>query len=1221
MLRLCFAVLTFFVCLAVETVLPASASAAVAPPYGWPEFLRTSAHSSDSPSQGLQASTASTIGINWMSPIHSPDLGSPVVAYNSALKKTVAYVGDDNGDVIAFDETTGATLWSTSVGFGDSERATPAVGPDGSVWVATSYNPRLYALNGATGAVECSAALMLTIDASPQFGTPPGGVPMVFVASIDSQTIPGPVYGIRQTDCKILWSFTNYGHLDGAWATPAYGTDATGKGRVYVGDADPGAAMFALDARTGKLVWTYSPAFPAGDYDFGAAATISPPGANGFADGVLYAPSTYGVLYAIDLTTGQFVWSYTFDPTHGATGSGRSSAALDGKTLVFGAADGAEAIDAASGSLLWHYVDPAKIEAISSPAIVGPPGDKIAVFGDLAGAVHVLRLRDGADLYDFQTLNYITSSPAIADGHVLIDSADGFLYNFKTGGAVSGAPTTTIASPTNGSSVPNPAGSLAVTGSASDSVGLQAVSVAVQAGGPDGSWYDATTRKWVGGPVDNLVTVASPGQLQSSWSFAFPVPSAGSTYRLIANAVDANHVVDRTGATSAFTVLPNQNAPQLTVSSAYVAPGNATAASATGFAPNETIEFTLQGKTVARAAADSSGSAANVKIHVAATDAFGPSALTATGQTSHRSTSTLLEIANAWSQTGYSPTQTNFEPNDQVFWRTLEPANGFLSRYWTYDTGAPVDASPSVVAGTAYVANDGGIVAAIDTATGAPIWTYATPSGAAVHGSPAISGNTALFGADDGTLYSVAASNGTFVGADALDGIPTAPVVVDSIAYVATDNGSVYAIVVQTGQILWQTTVPAAVTLAPSVDAARALVFVGDAGGNVTILDSTTGAVVGSLSTGGAAVTVAPIVSGNSILVASADGVVRDFAEKTDALKWSFAAPAAIGGLTADGARVSVGSADGTLSLLTQSNGTLVFATQWGSPIVGVSSAYNITFGETASGAVFGRKDFDPVDRVRWTYQTAAALTTTPTLVDGAVFAGAEDGGLYAFTFYNQPPQDERQRRENARLRKAAKTPRRWTLARSFDSRPVTAHAFAPFGPRFYPLHVDRPRTAASGAIRYHGGPQQRNPRRYAIVWGADVKTQRAGAAALTALRARGNLAGVVVDATAPPRYFDDAAVQREISRAIERNGWTAGIGSRFIVLTPAGPARGACAYHSAFELRGSPRAPVVYGVVQTGQTAPCGGLAAVTSREEAELGSDPLLDGWHDLAGNERAR
>jgi len=1197
------AILMLCALLAAAALRPAGASAAAAE--DWPEFLRTSGHDTVSPSRAIGASNAATLGINWMAPLRYADFGSPVAAYNATLKKTVVYAGDENGDVFAFDESNGAMLWSASLGYATALRATPMVAPDGSLWVATSYSPTLWKLDGATGTIECSMRSTLALYASPQFATPPGGVPMAYAASIDSNAIEGPEYGIRQSDCAVLWAFTKYRQHSGSWVSAAYGIDATHEGRVYVGTADPDDAEYALDANTGKLVWSFAPGYPPGDYDVGAAATVSPPGYNGFAHGVLYFPTKYGIFYALDLTTGKLIWQYNFDQPLGLTLGGRSTASLDGANLVYGMTDGVEALNAKTGALLWHYTDPAQFEVVSSPAIVGAPGNKAVVVGDLTGVVHVLRLRDGADLYDYQTLNTLTSSPAIVNGHLLIDSADGFLYDLKANGAKAGAPTTAIASPRNGSTVPNH-GSLKVSGSASDTVGLTSVSVAVQSGGPNGPWYDAATKRWGSAPFDNVVAPASPGKLQSAWSFSFPVPPSGSSYRVVANAGDANHLVDRTGAQSSFTVAPNKNDPQLTLSAPLAPPGGSVTASASGFAPNETIVFTLQEATVGEAKANASGKVSGVPIDVPVTDSFGPSALTATGKTSHDTTSTALDITNVWTQAGYSSAQTNDEPNDTIFWKKLDLDQRYLTRYWVYSTGAPIDASPAIVAGAAYVANDAGTIAAVELTSGAPLWTYTTPSKAAIHGSPAVSGGSVLFGSDDGSVYDVATANGTLVGSAALDGVPTAPSVAGSTAYAGTDNGSVYAIDVATGKTLWKTAVPAAVHVAPAVDAANGLVFAGDDGGNVTELNATTGARLGSVSTGGAAVTVAPALSGGALFVAAADGVLRTYGEATLAPQWTYAAPAAIHGLSMDGQYVYVGSDDGSLGYLAQANGAPIYVTQWGSALVGLSSAFKIAIFESANGFVYSRKPFQPLDKSHWQYQTAGTLTTTPALVDGAAFVGADDGGLYAFTFYNQPPLGERRRKAYARLRKTATMPARWTLADRGTTR-ETAFAFEPFGPRVFPLLVDRAGAAQPDASRARDGAQPLAPRRYAIVWGADARTRRAGAAALGLLRSRGAVAAVA-DATPLPRVFDDAAVQREIAREIDRHGWRAGLDAQFIVLTADGPARDACAYRSAFDLHGAPRAPVAYAVVQMARTIACGGLATVLARAQSDLGSDPLV-------------
>jgi len=39
-----------------------------------------------------------------------------------------------------------------------------------------------------------------------------------------------------------------------------------------------------------------------------------------------------------------------------------------------------------------------------------------------------------------------------------------------------------------------------------------------------------------------------------------------------------------------------------------------------------------------------------------------------------------------------------------------------------------------------------------------------------------------------------------------------------------------------------------------------------------------------------------------------------------------------------------------------------------------------------------------------WGYHTTAGLGSAPVIIDGTIFVGAEDGYLYAFTAYGQPP-------------------------------------------------------------------------------------------------------------------------------------------------------------------------------------------------------------------------
>jgi outer membrane protein assembly factor BamB len=285
-MRLCFTIVALFVMSMLSRV-PSDAAAPSPAPDAWPQLLHTAAHTSLSHQPALNSTTAAKLGINWMSAMRAADLGSPVSAYNAALGIPIAYVGDERGDLIAYNEVNGTTVWSTSLGFNDLIRSTPMVAPDGTVWAGTGLNPTIYKLDGATGQVICKIPVMLRIDASIAFGTPPGGVPTVYASTIDGNNIiNGQLLAIQESNCKQEWAFTGWRNPSGAWDTPALGVDAKGRGLVFAGSSSPDEEMYAVDALTGKLTW-YRSAYIEGDYDIGAAPTVSPPGVNGFADGVL----------------------------------------------------------------------------------------------------------------------------------------------------------------------------------------------------------------------------------------------------------------------------------------------------------------------------------------------------------------------------------------------------------------------------------------------------------------------------------------------------------------------------------------------------------------------------------------------------------------------------------------------------------------------------------------------------------------------------------------------------------------------------------------------------------------------------------------------------------------------------------------------------------------------------------------------------------------------
>lgn len=70
----------------------------------------------------------------------------------------------------------------------------------------------------------------------------------------------------------------------------------------------------------------------------------------------------------------------------------------------------------------WLFASPANV--ISTPAVSG----KNVVFGNQAGTIQAIRLKNGNKSWDFQTSGPVFSSPAVSGRRIVVGSADGTIY-------------------------------------------------------------------------------------------------------------------------------------------------------------------------------------------------------------------------------------------------------------------------------------------------------------------------------------------------------------------------------------------------------------------------------------------------------------------------------------------------------------------------------------------------------------------------------------------------------------------------------------------------------------------------------------------------------------------------------------------------------------------------------------------------------------------------
>jgi quinohemoprotein ethanol dehydrogenase len=165
----------------------------------------------------------------------------------------------------------------------------------------------------------------------------------------------------------LLWSFAT-GTTRGLEATPL-----VGDGKLYT--TGSWSVVFALDARTGRLLWKWDPEVPRA---FGQKACCDVVN-RGVAlyRGRVYVGTLDGRLVALDATTGNPAWSVlTVDPTRPYTITG-APRVVKGKVIIgnggaeYGVRGYVSAYDADTGALAWRFYtvpgDPAK--GFESPAI------------------------------------------------------------------------------------------------------------------------------------------------------------------------------------------------------------------------------------------------------------------------------------------------------------------------------------------------------------------------------------------------------------------------------------------------------------------------------------------------------------------------------------------------------------------------------------------------------------------------------------------------------------------------------------------------------------------------------------------------------------------------------------------------------------------------------------------------------------------------------------
>jgi hypothetical protein len=397
--------------------------------YNWPMFRAGATHYGVSAETAISTVTAPSLASAWTAKLGSISYTSPAVV--AVGGRALVYAGSGN-TFYAYPAAGGSPVWTYKIASGVIETS-PAV-YSGVVYFGSTAGT-LYAVNAATGALDCSFSTTAPVLASPVVvSDPDGSGPVVYDGTVPGNgaasgaewAIYGP--GNKHGGCTQDWEFTGFQvSPGGTWSPPAYGTDAAGTPLVVFGSKDDDDSVYALNANTGALVWRYQ-TNTAQYHDVGSPPVISPPGRNGFADGVVYVVGKDKSVYAIDLTTGALIWKYALaSGTHGDV----AGAALVNNRIYLGSDTGVYALNAVTGALVWHVLSSATFYA--SPAITGPGGQQVLLIGDTTSTLYALNLATGATVWSQAFSTGFFASPAVSQGALYVTGLDGMLRSYAPG--------------------------------------------------------------------------------------------------------------------------------------------------------------------------------------------------------------------------------------------------------------------------------------------------------------------------------------------------------------------------------------------------------------------------------------------------------------------------------------------------------------------------------------------------------------------------------------------------------------------------------------------------------------------------------------------------------------------------------------------------------------------------------------------------------------------
>lgn len=345
---------------------------------------------------------------------------------------------------------------------------------------------------------------------------------------------------------------------------------------------------------------------------------------------------------------------------------------------------------------------------------------------------------------------------------------------------------------------------------------------------------------------------------------------------------------------------------------------------------------------------------------------------------------------------------------------------------WKYATQGPIASSPAVSDGLVFISSVDGNVYGIDAATGAKRWAFKTKgerrfTAPGIHGaipntermpdpfdvflsSPTVVNGTVYIGSGDQHVYALDAATGAVRWSFATgDVVHASPAVSRGVVYVGGWDRNLYAIDASTGKERWRyttgndTTAYNQIGIASSAAIMGDMIFVGGRDGHFHAVDLATGALRWKHNNSGGWTIASPAVRDGMVYFPTSDGrLFKAIEAATGTVKLqiqnyaiSFSSPALVGDMvyygTSDGYLNAVDLKAGKITARFQTDGNKANGAPHTGPD-GVLSTRKMYPDGTLDGMMIGMR----------TMMTLGSVLSSPVVVDGVAYFGSTDGHLYA---------------------------------------------------------------------------------------------------------------------------------------------------------------------------------------------------------------------------------